>query len=185
MRRLEHLEPVRPLLFAEDLQRRFAELSALMDGELPRAEHGSASAVGSPQSTDESALAETTDSAAAACQAESPCEEPIPDQLGRYRVLRLLGEGGFGRVFLGEDTQLGRQVALKVPKSDYLTSVPGVEVVLDEARAAAQLKHPGLAAVYDVQPADGRPYIVQEYIEGVNLQHWAKRRAHPSSAWSA
>jgi serine/threonine protein kinase/formylglycine-generating enzyme required for sulfatase activity len=95
-------------------------------------------------------------------------------RFGRYRVIRLLGEGGFGRVYLARDEELGRDVALKVPHAD--ATVAGhrgdrrIEEVLAEARKGARLKHPGIVAVYDVGRDDaGIPYLVLEYIEGGTL----------------
>jgi eukaryotic-like serine/threonine-protein kinase len=89
------------------------------------------------------------------------------DQIGPYRVVRPLGSGGMGHVLLAEDTRLHRQVALKVLQSD-----PGAEAtrrVLREARAAARLNHPGIAAVHDVLEDGGHSFIVMEYVEGQTL----------------
>ena len=81
--------------------------------------------------------------------------------------MRPLGAGGMGRVFLAEDTRLHRRVALKV-----LQSEPGADTtrnILREARAAARLNHPGIAAVHDVLEEGGYSYIVMEYVEGDTL----------------
>ena len=63
----------------------------------------------------------------------------LPPHVGRYRVLTLLGEGGFGRVYLAHDDQLNRQVAVKVPRRDRVTRP---EDVVAEARVVASLDHP-------------------------------------------
>ena len=89
--------------------------------------------------------------------------------IGRYVVRTRLGAGGMGEVFLADDTQLGRRVALK-----FLT--PGAEAdplagrrLLREARAAATLDHPHICAVYEVGEADGRQFIAMQYVEGETL----------------
>ena len=93
--------------------------------------------------------------------------------IGPYRILRELGAGGMGEVFLAEDERLGRRVALKSPSDDWLKQ-PDARVRLHrEARAAAQLSHPNIATVYDVLDEGGRPYIVMEYIEGESLSKTA------------
>lgn len=98
-----------------------------------------------------------------------PTGAPLPHEFGRYRILRRLGQGGMGSVFLAEDSRLGRKVALKLP-----TFGPGDTTDLrlrfeQEARAAATLEHPTLCRVYDVGEVDGHPYLTMEYIEGASL----------------
>src|SRR5205809_965688 len=85
-----------------------------------------------------------------------PTPVGLPEQLGRYRILQKLGEGGMGAVYLAEDTELGRRVALKVP---HFSSEDGaaVERFKREARIAAGLSHPNLCGVYDVGQAGGLP----------------------------
>jgi serine/threonine protein kinase/formylglycine-generating enzyme required for sulfatase activity len=100
--------------------------------------------------------------------------QAIPDMIGRYKILRELGEGGFGRVFLAHDTQLQRDVALKVPGRRRLSSATSRDAFLQEARAAARFKHPGLVVVHDVQQDGDDVYIVQEYIDGQDLSGWAR-----------
>ncbi len=100
--------------------------------------------------------------------------QPVPAQIGRYEIREVLGEGGFGRVYLAYDPQLQRKVALKVPRQERLSSEERVAAFLHEARSAAQLKHPGLVVVHDVQQDGDDIYIVQEYIDGQDLAHWAR-----------
>ena len=93
----------------------------------------------------------------------------LPEQFGRYRILKRLGRGGMGAVYLAHDTQLDRQVALKVP---HFTPEDGPEVLerfYREARAAATFDHPNLCPVYDVGQVDGVHYLTMAYIEGKPL----------------
>jgi len=90
---------------------------------------------------------------------------------GRYSILELLGEGGFGRVFKAIDNLLGRTVALKHLKASVLT-----ERVLREARAAAKLNHPSIVHVYDVLKSEGELFIVMEFVEGSSLREVLRGR---------
>ncbi len=93
----------------------------------------------------------------------------VGSAVGPYQILGKLGAGGMGEVFLGHDPRLERRVALKCLMA--AETQPG-EVrtrVLREARAAARLNHPHIAAVYDVLEQDDRTFIVMEYVEGISL----------------
>src|SRR4051794_35399636 len=108
-----------------------------------------------------------------------PSAIELPPHFGRYRILRKLGEGGMGAVFLAEDTQLDRRVALKVP---YVRAADGSKVVerfQREARVAAGIEHAHLCRVYDVGVHDGIPYLTMEFIEGTPLAH----RIDPDQPW--
>ncbi len=89
--------------------------------------------------------------------------------MGPYRVVRTLGSGGMGTVLLAEDTRLGRQVALKTFSGPEAETPFGRQQMMREARAAANLSHPHIAAVHDVLDIDGRLVIVFEYVEGETL----------------
>jgi serine/threonine protein kinase/formylglycine-generating enzyme required for sulfatase activity len=103
-------------------------------------------------------------------KAQTGPEEPIPESLGRYTVIRLLGRGGFGRVYLARDFELGRFVAIKVPRPGLLRSPEQVESILSEARLAAALRHPAIVAVHDVgRFGEHGVFVVFEYVEGTNL----------------
>jgi hypothetical protein len=94
---------------------------------------------------------------------------PWPERLGRYRILRELGRGSMGTVYLAHDSQLDRPVALKVPQ---FTAADGPEVrqrFLSEARAAATIEHPNVCPVYDVGEIDGTPYLTMAYLPGQPL----------------
>jgi serine/threonine protein kinase/formylglycine-generating enzyme required for sulfatase activity len=90
--------------------------------------------------------------------------------IGRYRVIRLLGKGGFGRVYLAHDDDLKRPVAIKVPNPERVTRPEDVEAYLNEARILASLDHPHIVPVHDVgRTDDGLCYVVSKYVEGSDL----------------
>jgi serine/threonine protein kinase len=94
----------------------------------------------------------------------------LPVRVGRYRVHSLLGEGGFGRVYLVFDEQLERDVAVKVPHRQHIPDPEAAEFYLAEARAAARLDHPNIVPVYDVgSTADYPCFIVSKFVEGQTL----------------
>jgi serine/threonine protein kinase/formylglycine-generating enzyme required for sulfatase activity len=96
--------------------------------------------------------------------------------IGRYRVLRVLGEGGFGRVYLAYDVDLQREVAVKVPFPGDASRYLDVEAYLREARIVARLNHPNIVPVYDVgRTEDGRCFVVSKYMEGGDLKSWLGR----------
>ena len=95
---------------------------------------------------------------------------------GRYRILSRLGGGGMGEVFLAEDTRLERRVAVKLLPASTEADVVARERLRREALAAAALDHPFICKVYESGDADGRVFIVMEYVEGETL-HAASRRA--------
>ena len=90
----------------------------------------------------------------------------------QYEILRMLGRGGMGAVYLARQISLNRLVAIKILPADMGDSDQGfAERFKNEAQAMAQLSHPGIVAVYDFgQTANGLLYIVMEYIEGTDVQ---------------
>ena len=94
----------------------------------------------------------------------------LPVVFGRYWILRPLGRGGMGAVYLAQDSQLGRQVALKVPFFDAAESPQRAERFVREARSAAFLQHPNICTVFDAGQIDGRPFITMAYIAGAPLE---------------
>jgi serine/threonine protein kinase/formylglycine-generating enzyme required for sulfatase activity len=92
-------------------------------------------------------------------------DEPVPERLGRYRVIARLSQGGFGVVYKAVDDELRRQVAIKVPRRVYTIGDDDGYAV--EARILARLDHPHIVPVYDVERTpDGRLLIVSKYIDG-------------------
>src|SRR5207253_1457172 len=100
-------------------------------------------------------------------------------QLGRFQLRRELGRGGFGVVFLAYDPQLGREVALKVPRPDALVSPELRERFHQEARAAAGLDHPNIVPVYEAGALGPICYIASAYCPGMTLDSWLKQHAEP------
>lgn len=94
---------------------------------------------------------------------------PIGSTLGRYRVVAQLGEGGMGEVYLARDTQLEREVALKILPPALAANGERMSRFRQEARAAAALNHPSIAHIYEIGEAAGVNFIALEYVEGETL----------------
>jgi serine/threonine protein kinase len=104
-----------------------------------------------------------------------PDDETLPRPLGRFNLLRLLGVGMFGKVYVAWDGTLGREVAIKIPRRGVIESPAIAEASLAEAKNAAQLRHPAIVAVFDVVTLeDGTVFVVMEYIEGPTLRQMLK-----------
>ena len=96
----------------------------------------------------------------------------LPEYIAHYRILRRLGKGGMGEVFLGEDTkQHARKVALKVLPHELTTSESRLRRFKQEARAILALNHPNILTVFEIGEAGGSYYIATEYIDGETLRH--------------
>jgi serine/threonine-protein kinase len=95
-----------------------------------------------------------------------------PEYVAHYRILRRLGKGGMGEVFLGEDTKLhGRKVALKVLPEELTRSESRLRRFRQEARAVLALNHPNILTVFEIGETANSYYIATEYIEGETLRH--------------
>jgi WD40 repeat protein len=103
----------------------------------------------------------------------------LPETVGRFRILRELGRGGFGIVFLAEDPHLGRLVALKVPFGEVLLHSDLRIRFLWEAQAAAELSHPNIVTVHEVGDTGAVLYITSEYCPGTTLAKWLERQKEP------
>src|SRR5262249_47774183 len=99
-----------------------------------------------------------------------PADFTPPQRIGRYRIEKVLGEGGFGLVYLAHDEQLRRPVAIKVPHARLVAQAGDAEAYLTEARTVANLDHPHIVPVYDVGSTEDCPcFVVSKYIDGTDL----------------
>jgi serine/threonine protein kinase len=97
--------------------------------------------------------------------------ECTPTHIGRYRIEKLLGQGGFGLVYLAHDEQLQRLVAIKVPHQQLVARPEEAQAYLAEARTVANLDHPNIVPVYDAGSTEDCPcYVVSKYIDGSDLK---------------
>jgi serine/threonine protein kinase/formylglycine-generating enzyme required for sulfatase activity len=149
-----------------------AELEALF----PSAEHAAVSGGGSRLGVGEPVAGQARDLGAMDAQtvptfeAADQLPHADPSMIGRYRIVRRLGQGGFGRVYLAHDDDLDRHVAIKVPSPERVCGRHDIEQYLREARAVAQLDHPRIVPVHDVgRTEDGLCYVVSRYVEGSDL----------------
>lgn len=107
-----------------------------------------------------------------------PSPDPVPQSIGRFEVLGVLGSGTYGIVYRALDPQLERIVAIKVPRPTGAAEA-GQQAFLREARAAATLRHPNICPIFEVGEADEKPFFVMACIEGRSLSTILKQ----SGAW--
>jgi WD40 repeat protein/tRNA A-37 threonylcarbamoyl transferase component Bud32 len=102
-----------------------------------------------------------------------------PSVFGRFRIVRELGQGGFGVVFLAIDPELGRPVALKVPRPGVLLDPESRHRFVREARAVAALDHPHIVPLYEAGEVGPVCYLASAYCEGPTLAAWLRERGEP------
>jgi serine/threonine-protein kinase len=102
--------------------------------------------------------------------------------LDDFHVLRRLGAGGMGQVYLAEQVSLKRRVALKILKSDLAADPKALQRFKREAESVARVTHANIVQVYQVGAADGLHYMALEYVEGRNLRDYLARKGPPSVA---
>src|SRR5262249_51772249 len=128
----------------------------------------------SRSATTDSSLHDPVSPAVLAAAGDEVSLEQPGTLFGPYRLLRLLGAGGMGQVWLARriDGTLDREVALKLPRTEW---APGMAARLQQERdALAALEHPNIARLYDAGvPAEGRPYLAMEYVGGVPIDRHA------------
>lgn len=105
-----------------------------------------------------------------------PKPHSLPNEFGRYRILRQIGQGAMGVVYLAEDSQLKRQVALKVPLVTNSADSSVVQRFNQEVRAAAALRHPHICPIHDFGEFGGTVYMTMSFIEGRPLSDRIERR---------
>jgi len=96
---------------------------------------------------------------------------------GRFRILREVGQGGFGTVYKAINTDLDQVVALKIPRSGSFVSDDEKRLFLREAKKAASLDHPAIVPIHDTGEVDGIPYIVAKFVEGTTLANYRMVRS--------
>jgi hypothetical protein len=111
----------------------------------------------------------TADDETALTPSQQATSQAAPRRLGRFELGDRVGAGACGAVFRARDLELGRVVAIKVPHLADLSGPGEVARFRREGRSAAQLDHPGIVRVHEVGDADGLPYLVSEFVEGVTL----------------
>src|SRR5215207_9227721 len=102
--------------------------------------------------------------------------------LGPYRLVKELGKGGMGAVYLAVDTRLGRKLALKVMLPEFAADHDAKERFLREARAAAQVSHDNVVTVYEADEREGVPYIAMQFLRGYPLDQFLKDKGAPALA---
>jgi serine/threonine protein kinase/Tol biopolymer transport system component len=98
------------------------------------------------------------------------------ETISHYRLLRKLGAGGMGEVYLAEDTKLDRRVAIKFLRSESVADPHARKRLIREAQAAAKLDHPNICAIHEVGEQDDCSFIVMQYVEGETLDCGLKRK---------
>ena len=100
-------------------------------------------------------------------------------EFGPYRIIKMLGEGGMGVVYLAEREDLGSQVAIKILRDAWLSPARRARFAAEQ-RTLAQLNHPSIARLYDADTSpDGTPFFVMEYVEGIPLTNYCQQHRCP------
>jgi hypothetical protein len=114
-------------------------------------------------------LREELDTLVDADSAPTPPDSSAPQKLSGYKILKIIGAGGMGCVYLADDQALGRQVAIKTLNARYAGNSTLTERFMREARAMAKRSHPNIVRIYSLGPPSEPPHFVMEYLEGAPL----------------
>jgi formylglycine-generating enzyme required for sulfatase activity len=156
----------------EDFLARFPDLADQLTGMFSPAGEGTTADSLGPVASDDL----TTEPYEWAGTARAREERTTQEFIDRYRILRILGRGGFGLVYLARDELLERLVAIKVPRLERVTRDQDIDNFLNEARTLASLDHEHIVPVYDVgRTVDGLCFVVSKWIDGVSLTRAALR----------
>lgn len=130
---------------------------------------------------DSNSLGQTAEKSSKASQSPKKTDTVslIGKQLGDFKILRKLGQGGMATVYLAEQVSLKREAAIKVMHDELLSDETHLKRFEREAKAAAGLTHPNIVQVYMTGDFDGTHYIAQEYVRGINLKEHLTRYAPP------
>ena len=112
-----------------------------------------------------------------------PVEKELSGRIDKYEIIRPLGKGAMGQVYLARDTKLDRDVALKVMVAQ-IADDPELKARFErEAKAVAKMTHPNVVAVFDLgNHTDGSPFIAMEYLKGQDLRRRCARRLRSRSS---
>lgn len=155
--------PISPEVSSDLVER--ARLTAIDDG----------SALASAESLGFETINTGTDSAFSS--GRHTADSLIPNNLGHYTIIKVLGRGGMGAVYLASDPRLNRQVAIKMPFLDSELATDSEAIISRfsrEARALAAIVHPNICPIHEVNFQDGVPYIVMTFVEGRTLSNYFK-----------
>jgi serine/threonine protein kinase/Tol biopolymer transport system component len=94
----------------------------------------------------------------------------VPQQIGPWRIVKAIGKGGMGEVYLAEDVRLGRRVAVKLLSDAIAARSDALDRFRQEARTASALNHPNIVTIHEIGEDQGRHYIVTEYVEGQTVR---------------
>src|SRR5262249_22378209 len=110
----------------------------------------------------------------------------VPDltgkMLGDFHILRRLGEGGMGQVYLAEQVSLKRPIALKILKAELAANPKALQRFKSEAEAVARATHPNIVQIYAIGEVDGLHYMALEFIDGLNLRDYLAKKGPPALA---
>ncbi len=116
-------------------------------------------------------------------EADAPPAAPQPDLTGRtlgdFHILRRIGTGGMGQVYLARQLSLKREVALKLLKGELSANATALARFEAEAQAVAKLNHPNIVHIHAIGEADGLRYMVLEFVDGRNLRDYMVRKGTP------